>query len=209
MTVKELASFCGKNKSTIGRWIEKAGCKMQSISCKMQQATPDNPSDFTLDEVEAILRAGSMSKDAVSILMENARNNQRNVYQANQNNSLSDREIEMITKIVSTTVAMTIEQLDKRMSKIETRIENRAALLPPPAIKPRDHINMLIRKYSSNNNLDYKIAWDELYLQFGYRTNSNPKLCAKNRGMSIIDYIETEGQIEILESIAMEMCSAS
>lgn len=45
----------------------------------MQQATPDNPSDFTIDEVEAILRAGSMSRDAVSILMENARNNQKGI----------------------------------------------------------------------------------------------------------------------------------
>ena len=74
MTIKELADFCGKNKSTVGRWIDKAGCKMQQINCKMQQATTNAPADFTLEEVECILSNSSLSKSTVSILMENARN---------------------------------------------------------------------------------------------------------------------------------------
>ena len=64
---------------------------------------------------------------------------------------------------------------------------------------------MIIREYSTRIGVDYAGAWSELYRQFGYRTNSNPSISARNRGMKIIDYIDTEGQIETLESIALEL----
>lgn len=41
--------------------------------------------------------------------------------------------------------------------------------------------------------------------EFAYRTKSNPSTAAKSRGMKIIDFIETEVQIEVFESIDMEV----
>jgi len=77
MTVKDLAYFTDKNKSTIGRWIEKTG--HDTTIDKLHNATRDNPADFTADEVEIILNASSMSRDAVLILMANARETERNL----------------------------------------------------------------------------------------------------------------------------------
>ena len=77
MTVKELSVFCGKSDKTIRRWVNKAGQNVQGILDKMSKGAAEGKAvDFSIDEVEEILKASSMSKDAVSILMENARNNQ-------------------------------------------------------------------------------------------------------------------------------------
>jgi hypothetical protein len=72
MTVKEIAEFTGKNKSTIGRWVAK--CNSKSITEKNVISYKRGESvNYTVDEVEEILKAGSLSKDAVRILMDNAR----------------------------------------------------------------------------------------------------------------------------------------
>jgi len=71
MTIKELANFTGKNKSTIGRWVAKCN---SYITDELQNATKDNPADFSLGEVEEILMNSSMSRDAVRILIDNANN---------------------------------------------------------------------------------------------------------------------------------------
>lgn len=71
MTIKELAEFTKKNKSTIGRWAEL--CGRESVKYQLQNATSSDPADFDLNEVEAILRAGSMSGYTVDLLMENAK----------------------------------------------------------------------------------------------------------------------------------------
>lgn len=206
MTVNELAVFCGKNKSTVTRWIAKCN---ESLRSKLQNATKTEPADFTVDEVEAILNASSMSRDAVSILMQNARNNQT-LAGNDVSSSLSDksssleRAFEMLARAFET-IAETQKMQESRLNKIEEHIEERKALLPAPQIKSRDHINMIVRAYVSESGMSYADCWRELYRQFGYRTNTNPKKCAENRGMGILDYIETEGQIETLEAVAMDI----
>lgn len=73
MTVKELAEFTGKQQTTIRNWVRKASAKNAVLATKYADANPSNPADFTIDEVQSILESGSLSKDAVSILMNNAR----------------------------------------------------------------------------------------------------------------------------------------
>lgn len=142
MTVNELAVFCGKNKSTVTRWIAKCN---ESLRSKLQNATKTEPADFTVDEVEAILNASSMSRDAVSILMQNARNNQT-LAGNDVSSSLSDksssleRAFEMLARAFET-IAETQKMQESRLNKIEEHIEERKALLPAPQIKSRDHIN--------------------------------------------------------------------
>lgn len=104
-------------------------------------------------------------------------------------------------------ISVMVASLDGRISKIENKIEERKALLPAPHIKPRDHINMIVRSYCQKNRIDHNVAWGDLYKDFSYRTNTNPRLSAKNRNMTIIDYIDSEGMIETLESIALETMS--
>lgn len=141
----------------------------------------------------------SMSKDAVSILMQNARQNKK------QTSTLTDRDVELISSIVSLTVAKTIEQLDNRMKNIENRIEERQALLPARKKDSRAHITELVRNYAFNHNMSYNNIYSLLYREYGYRTHSNPTVSAYNRHVTTIEYIEQSGNIEILESIAIEM----
>ncbi len=79
MTIKELALFTGKTERTISRWIKKT-CDIlsdhdkESINQKIQTSfNTKNPPNFDMDEVRMILECGSMSKDKVLILMDNAR----------------------------------------------------------------------------------------------------------------------------------------
>ncbi len=75
MTIKELAEFTGKETRTIRRWIKKASENNNpDLREKVKEAHRTKcPMIITIDEVEDILNSGSMSKDAVRILMENAR----------------------------------------------------------------------------------------------------------------------------------------
>lgn len=200
MTIKELASFTGKTERTIRNWIAKSSEKISSLSEKISNAEKTKkPADFSIDEVEQILFNSSMSKDAVSILMQNARQNKK------QTSTLTERDVELISSIVSLTVAKTIEQLDNRMKKIENRIEERQALLPARKKDSRAHITELVRNYAFNHNMSYNNVYSLLYREYGYRTHSNPTVSAYNRHVTTIEYIEQSGNIEILESIAIEM----
>jgi len=71
MTIIELSDFTGKNRTTVERWCAK--CISSSILNKVQNAQKGKPADFSMEEVGEILSSGSMSKDAVNIIMENAR----------------------------------------------------------------------------------------------------------------------------------------
>lgn len=70
MTIKELAEFTGKTERTIRNWLSKADDVKPVPHEIISQGIPH---DYSIDEIESILNAGSMSKDAVRILMENAR----------------------------------------------------------------------------------------------------------------------------------------
>lgn len=110
MTIKELAEFTGKNQTTIQRWTKKAECKMQSIADKMQSAGHGKITDFSIDEIECIMQSGSMSKDAVRILMENARRENREV-----SNVVN---YEMIGKMIGMAVTAALSPIVDRLDKI-------------------------------------------------------------------------------------------
>ena len=103
MTIKELIDFTGKTERTLRRWIEKSniqGC--DKMSYQMER-------NYTIDEVEKILCSGSMSKDAVSILMQNAKT------PAIENNSM----MQMFT--------MMMQQQQQFMSAVLGEIKNISA----------------------------------------------------------------------------------
>ena len=212
MTVKELCAFCNKDKATISRWIAKA--KLQNATIQLQNATTKTKGrDYTIDEVEAILNASTLSKDAVAILMKNARETQAeqgNINRdlapiSNMQSCLSLREIEIISSIVSMSVQKTVEAIEPRLARLEKVVGEQILLPFNNEIDVRTRINVIVRKYATENNVDIKSVWHKLYKVFGYKTHTNPSLCAKNRGMSIIDYIESEGQLDVLEKIALAM----
>jgi hypothetical protein len=190
MTTKEIAEVAGVSVDTVQR--------------KGRELFPGKYSQgkrvvFIKDEAVALMK--ELRKKNFVELPQNAE-----VLPQNADVSyLSAKDIALISQIVSATVAETIKRLDGRMEKIETRIDQRAALLPAPQIKPRDNINKIVRDWVGKTGGDHREAWNSLYRDFGYRTNTNPSICAKNRGMTILDYIEAEGQIDVLEAVAIEI----
>lgn len=195
MTTKEIAEAVGKDITTVQRWVKKMGGKMQSIDDKMLSSTSTHPADYSIEETCLIIEVG-LGKNAASLFRENA----KHAIAPAQGSSLTARDMEVIGGIVASVMA----NLSARMGNIESRIEQRQALLPAPEVKPRDNISRIVRKYAHDNGIEYGPAWGELYREYGYRTNSNPSIAARNRGMAIIDYIEAEGMIGTLEAVAID-----
>lgn len=195
MTTKEIAEAVGKDERTVQRWAKATGAKVPSIGDKVSASSPANPANYDLEETVAIIEHG-MGKNAASLFRENAK---RALIPA-QGSSLTARDMEVIGGIVASVMA----NLSARMGDIEAKIEQRQALLPPPQVKPRDNISRIVREYAHANDMEYAVAWGALYREYGYRTNSNPRIAAGNRKMPIIDYIEAEGMIGTLEAVAID-----
>lgn len=199
MTTKELSQVAGVSERTIRRIAEN---EVGVVFVKGKRAIYNERESI---EIMRLARKKGFIQPRQNADVHRQNAELVSVQNGQASSFLSERDIAIISQIVSVTVSETIKALDGRMTSIEQKIESRKALLPPPQIKPRDHINMIVREYVSATKTQHGVAWGELYRQFSYRTNTNPTISAKNRGMSILDYIEAEGMIETLESVAMEV----
>jgi len=205
MTLAEISELTGKGATSIRRWA--TSTKMANILTKMANAKKTKePAEFTLDETISIIRAGGHDTLA-NLLLQNSKGEPEKI----SGSSLTSKDIELISVIVSQTVSQTIsatiQHLDSRMGRIESRIEDRQALLPPPEIAPRDHINKLVREYANRTGLVHSIVWGYIYTEFKYTYKMDVKRLASNRDMAIIEYIETEGMIEQLLAVTMKFCA--
>lgn len=185
MTIREIADTAGCSEKTVkrvvsGLWPE----KMQHGKVTRFTLSEANKLMEVLPKKNMVGNSGHLSS----------------VSATTKESTLTPKDMELIAGIVSAVFA----NLETRMGRIESRVAERAALLPPPQIKPRDHVNQIVRKYAEANGIDFPTAWGDLYREFGYRTNSAPKVAAKNRGMGVLDYLESEGLIETLEAVALE-----
>ena len=204
MTIKQIAETCGVDERTVRRWIKKASDKMPSLLDKLSDSERSKvASEYDLDETIATIEKG-MGKNAANLFRMSARQPTENLYhQPLQNGEALDAAFKIMAVAFDRLTRIT-ESQETRLSKIETKIEQRQALLPAPQVKPRDNVSRIVRKYAHDNGMEHGTAWGELYREFGYRTNSNPRTAANNRKMAVIDYIETEGMMGLLESIAID-----
>jgi hypothetical protein len=196
MTIKEIAEVAGVSYPTVHRAVSKI------YQGKMKDG---KKTDLSYEEAVKVMKA-LRKKNFVSPIQN------EQVSSQNENLELSDYELNRAFRLamvnmnnLAQSLANKTDELDKRISNIEVQTEKRKALLPPPQIKPRDHINMIVREHAQKTGRKYRDVWSELYKQFSYRTNTDPRTCAKNRNMGILDYIEIEGFIETLEAIAIDV----
>ena len=197
MDTKEIALAVNKTERSVRNWVKKVAENNSVVAEKISVSSPMRPADFDLEETLLIIETG-LGKNAAAVYASNAKDIQKP-----SESLLSQKEIEMITKIVAVTVSETMKQLDGRVNVIEKRIEERQALLPAPDIAPRDRINMIMRQYASTNGKSFQEVYNDLYRRFNYTHKCNVNLSAKNRGMPIIEYIEVEGMIDDLEAVAV------
>ena len=184
MTIKELVSFTGKAERTIRRWVEKAGL---STYDNMAEGTLI---DYTIDQVEQILKAGSMSKDAVLILMENAKRPTQIITVKENNNPMA--------VMMDFMVKMQEQQqqfMNTIIDRLETKETKQLSLPVAPDIEPRAYLNQLVREYSQLKGVDFQKGWNVLYTEILYRCKTNVKVKAKNEGIKPIDYLERENML--------------
>ena len=211
MTLNQIAGLAGRDESTVRKWIKSVTGKTPEISGKTPLTSgifvhisekisdakkSSKPAQFTLEETIEIIKAGG-NETLANLLLENA--NRQQAIEAES--TLSPKDINLISSLVTSI----FDKLDSRMNKIEHRIEERHALLPPPEIKPKAAINKLVRDFATRVEMPYNVAWNKLYTEFNYHYNVNVKVCASNRNMPIIDYIETEGMIDQLHAVAIKI----
>jgi len=200
MTTKEIAKATGKDITTVQRWVKKMDGKMQSVDGKMQSSTSTNPADFDLTETIAIIETG-MGKNAADLYRMSAKE---------ASTPATNTEVAQLGVMVANLCLAVGEQMkmltaqQQQISAILAKPQERA-MLPAPQLDPRAHIIKLVNEYTARTGIPHKDAYTMLYREYGYRTHCNAILSANNRGMKIIDYIDSEGQIETLEAIACEV----
>lgn len=185
MTTKQLAEALGRPEKTVRTWAFKAAAKSAEAAAKSAEATPARPADWSLDEALAIVEVG-LGKNAASLFRENA------------------TRIDL-APAVDVRLARLELLVEKLVGALATMVPARAAALPAPAeMEPRDDLLRLVR-LGARRIGDYRGAWHELYEQFGLRYHRNIHLCAKNRGMDTLDYVESEGLMGELLSLAYHL----
>ena len=182
MTVKELAIFTGKTERTIRNWISKTGDELDIIP--PEEISQGIAHNYSVNEVESILNSGSMSKDAVRILMENARN-QNLPAQIMKESILTPKDMQMIGVIVGEIM----KTMESRVSNIEQKFEARKALLPPPEMEPKQQLRKILNSYCGRIGCEFWEAYNDLYREFNYIYHVNAQLAARNRNKSVLNYI--------------------
>jgi hypothetical protein len=206
MTTKEIAEATGKDVSTVQRWIKKMNGKMQSIDGKMQSSNSTNPADFDLTETIAIIENG-MGKNAAALYRMSA------AKQPLQNDKVLPQNAEVVTRsdlaefgrsIVSETIKQLLPLIQGatiqpvRSQSIATEV----SALPP--IDPRKELNMLAREAGYAMG-DYGEPYNQIYKNAYYSLGVNLRERAKNRGVGVLDYAESEGYMTQLVAIAREL----
>jgi hypothetical protein len=198
MTTKQIAEAVGKNVSTVNRWVEKLlmqnadvdaqSADVKSIWEKAGSKDPHNPADYTLEETCAIIEAG-LGKNAAGI------------FRANAEKSAPDTT--SIAAIIRETITAMVPVL---LEVVRGAIpQQQVAALPAPVeLNQRDQLRRVVNGYAHRSG-DHAGAWRELYTQFYYRYHRNLRECAKNRGMDTLDYVENEGIMNELLSLAVSL----
>jgi len=164
-----------------------------------------------IDKNEAMIVVDALRKKGFVLPTQNAKVPAENkkVHPQNElsqnetlHSGLTEKDILLISSIVSMTVAKTIEVLDRRMQKIETVVEERKAILPPPEMPKKKQLAKIINDYCSKSGISYQEAYNRLYSDVYYRLGLNLKLQASNKGCKAIDVAEQLGKIDDLIAIA-------
>ena len=184
MTTKEIAEAAGVSVDTVQRKVR------EMFPAEVQSRKATNLTQAKAIKVMAEIRkinfVSPLPQDAVALPQDAV-------------------ALDSAFKMALITLTAMAQGMEARLSKIENKIEQRQALLPAPQIPPRSNVVKIVREYATKNEIDYSMAFTKLYREFGYRTHTDPRKAAGNRGVPIIDYIDTEGMMGTLEAVAMEM----
>lgn len=158
----------------------------------MQNATKDNPSDFTIDEVEEILNAGSMSKDAVRVIMMNARDK----------NAITNIPENSMAVVMDFMMVMQKQQQDfmslmikeiKTINKPELKTSEQLLIEPVPEKSSRAIFIEKMKEFTKVSGKNYRDAYHFVYDEIGAIYSIRIMARAKNRKCTGVDVIESDG----------------
>ena len=181
MTTKEIAEVAGVSVDTVQKKIK-----------EMFPEIVEQRKKTVLNKMQAIEVMKDLRKKNF-ILPQNS---------ADLPQNSADSRLDRLESLMEKLLLVTGNLLQVQQSN---QTQEKRVLLPAPQLDARAHIKKLIDEYVSRNKIEHGDAYRYLYREFFYRTKCNATLCAKNRGMKTIDYIDDEGMIETLEAIAMEV----
>jgi hypothetical protein len=104
-------------------------------------------------------------------------------------------------------LAQGMVSIDERLKKLEAKREAQA-LLEAPAIPIRKQIVRLVRDFIHNHPDRYTYyddAFHSLYGEFKYTYGIDAALCAANRSIKVIEYIEQIGKLPELLAVANKL----
>lgn len=184
MTVKEISQFTGKTERTVQNWVKKVNEKSSLFNEKFS-LRKGQETDFNIDEVEAILTAGTLSKDAVSILMSNARQTE-----VSESQFISRDDMQIFIK---TAIQATVKEL---MPYVVKPSADPLPALPAPEISKRQQIIKLVNGHAHRTGKQQSTVYHSLYKDFSYIYHRQILTPATRRKMTGLEYIE-----EVLDMI--------
>ena len=190
MTTKQIAEAVGKPERTVKGWATKAGAKLASAGAKLASAGHGKAADWDLDEACLIIEIG-LGKNAAALYRENAKR------------PASTDIVAIVRETVQAMIPAMVEGIRYALGAAQP-IAKAPALPAPAPLTPRDELRRVMVAAGAASG-DYAGAWGQLYQEIYYRLHRNVKECAKNRGVSALDYIEDEGMLPAVVAIAREV----
>lgn len=195
MTIKEIAELTGKTRRTVERWIT-CDKVSHSICDKMSQAMmTKRPADFSLEETLEILNAGGVSKALMALLRENAARR----YAPGGESTIFD---------VLRMVVNTLEAHEESIVALTGKAPRKAIadISQTPGRKNGENPLMTaIGKYVESSGLSYQEAWQMIFDKCYEQLRINFPRRAQNDGVTPADYIEREGFMPAVLSIAQDV----
>jgi DNA-binding transcriptional MerR regulator len=164
MTIKEIAELCGiKGTHTIRNWINrddflKGNFTLRNrIKEKLDQGSPECPSDYNLEETLVIIGEGGGNKTLAALLAENADNKDKLV--AVDNRYMGIRE--GIERLIDEKIQGFMQDIGQKLSEIKKLVA-----LPAPAVDDSlQNIIKFIENHIINTGYQYDIVkqcdvWD-------------------------------------------------
>ena len=190
MTTKEIAEITGLSRQTVNKMIK----RLFPALSKSGKAT--------------VLNREQAEKVIGELRIEGKRNitpakNER--VPAKNEQLITKQDIAGIVKETVTEVIKSVIPVIQEMAVQQAKQQANTSYLPLPAKEPTAEVNQIVRSYAKNNGYDYGKTWRQLYTEFYYHFSIDVTVCAKNRGVSKMDYVRFIGKEKELLSVARKI----
>jgi len=120
--------------------------------------------------------------------------------QLDQEKRIKEQE-ERITRLESLSEIKRIEQITSEQKLLSFPEPTKQA----PQRTVRSLVVEYVNAYANNTGLPHNVVWSKIYKEYSIRTRINLKTRAKSHKLSALEYVEQNGDIEILYAIAKEI----